>query len=366
MNQPDHKHQMKTITNPSTNVSTTSALFALALLMFSMSCTDKKTADVAVQKENDISQFLGQWTIDIDSGKVGWLEVRQEDGYLDADLLWESGSVQPVPYLYAVNNTLIVGRNNRRVVRTRNEAGEVARAHQFPSWLQIKSEGDHISGFYLRPKSSGVGFDSVFINGMKLPLPERPDMSKASFGQPINLLNGNDLTGWKLTNPRQVNGWSVVDGMLVNNPVQEEGERRVSYGNLMTEQQFEDFNLKLEVNVPARSNSGIYLRGRHEIQVSDSYGRPLDSHNMGALYSRITPSVNAEKPAGEWQTMDITLYKRHVTVILNGKTIIDNQPVYGPTGGALTSDVFAPGPLYLQGDHGKVSYRNIVLTPIVD
>src|SRR5690606_8919988 len=212
---------------------------------------------------------------------------------------------------------------------------EVARAHQFPSWLQIKNEGDHISGFYLRPKSSGVGFDSVSVSGTKLPLPERPDMSKASYGQPINLLNGNDLTGWKLTNARQVNGWSVVDGMLVNNPVQEEGERRVSYGNLMTEQQFEDFNLKLEVNVPARSNSGIYLRGRHEIQVSDSYGRPLDSHNMGALYSRITPSVNAEKPAGEWQTMDITLYKRHVTVILNGKTIIDNQPVYGPTGGAL-------------------------------
>jgi len=64
--------------------------------------------------------------------------------------------------------------------------------------------------------------------------------------------------------------------------------------------------------------------------------------------------------------MDITLYKRHLTVILNGKTIIDNKPVYGPTGGALQADVTKAGPIYLQGDHGKVSYRNIALTPIID
>jgi len=91
----------------------------------------------------------------------------------------------------------------------------------------------------------------------------------------------------------------------------------------------------------------------------------LDSHYMGALYSRIKPTVNAEKPAGQWQTMDITLCDRHVTVILNGVKIIDNQPVYGPTGGAMKSDVFTPGPIYLQGDHGTVQYRNIILTPIV-
>jgi hypothetical protein len=177
-------------------------------------------------------------------------------------------------------------------------------------------------------------------------------------------LSDNDLTGWKLVEADKANGWSVKDGMLSNDPVQKEGAEHISYGNIRTEKEFEDFNLKLEVNVPAGSNSGVYLRGRHEIQVSDSYGRPLNPHNMGALYSRIAPVVNAEKPAGEWQSMEMTLCDRHLTVVLNGKTIIDNQPVYGPTGGALTSDVFAPGPLYLQGDHGKISYRNIVLTPI--
>jgi hypothetical protein len=129
---------------------------------------------------------------------------------------------------------------------------------------------------------------------------------------------------------------------------------------------YEDFNLKIEVNVPAHSNSGVYLRGIYEVQVVDSYGKELDSHNMGGLYSRITPLLAAEKPAGEWQKMDITLYKRHLTVVLNGKTIIDNQPVKGVTGGALTSDEFIPGPIYLQGDHGKVSYRNIVITPVVN
>ncbi|HOU31116.1 MAG TPA: DUF1080 domain-containing protein, partial [Bacteroidales bacterium] len=150
-----------------------------------------------------------------------------------------------------------------------------------------------------------------------------------------------------------------------NDPVQPEGQPRIRYGNIRTEQEFEDFNLKLEVNIPQGSNSGIYLRGMYEVQVMDSYKRPLDSHNMGALYSRITPTVSAEKPAGEWQTLDITLCDRHLTVILNGVKIIDNQPVYGPTGGAIKSDVFSPGPIYLQGDHGKVMYRNIVLTPII-
>ena len=103
----------------------------------------------------------------------------------------------------------------------------------------------------------------------------------------------------------------------------------------------------------------------YEVQVFDSYGKDLDSHNMGAVYSRIKPMVAAEKPGGEWQALDITLCDRHVSVKLNGKTIIDNQPVFGPTGGAIISDVFAAGPIYLQGDHGNVSYRNIVLKQIL-
>lgn len=195
-------------------------------------------------------------------------------------------------------------------------------------------------------------------------MPDTPDLSKLKFEKPIKLFNGKDLSGWKLIDPKKANGFKVVDGTLMNDPVQPEDGEHISYGNIRTLQDFNDFNLKLEVMVPEGNNSGVYLRGLYEIQVVDSYGKELNSHNMGALYSRITPSEAAEKPAGEWQSFDITLVDRHVTVIFNGKKIIDNQPVWGPTGGAMSSDVLSPGPIYLQGDHGNVAYRNIVLTPI--
>jgi hypothetical protein len=232
--------------------------------------------------------------------------------------------------------------------------------------MEIIKNGDKISGILLTPRRNGLSVDTTTFSGTKLPpVPPAPDLSALKFGKPINLFNGKDLTGWKLINEKQVNGFKVINGALVNDPVQKEGEAHISYGNLRTEKEFEDFNLKLEVIVPAGNNSGVYLRGMYEIQVVDSYKKELDPQNMGAVYSRIKPVTAAEKPAGEWQSLDITLCKRHATVILNGVKIIDNQPIYGPTGGAIMSDVFAPGPIYLQGDHGKVSYRNIILTPIV-
>ena len=157
----------------------------------------------------------------------------------------------------------------------------------------------------------------------------------------------------------------MKDGLLVNEVSQEEGKPHKNYGNLRTDRVFEDFNLTLETRLAKGGNSGVYLRGIYEVQVADTYGKPLDPHNMGAIYSRIKPTVSAEKAPGEWQTMDITLVDRHVTVILNGQKIIDNQPVLGCTGGALWSDVTRPGPIYLQGDHTGIEYRNIVLKPVV-
>lgn len=330
------------------------------------SCKPKTQPETVAAPQTDVSEFLGQWTIDIQDGKVGWLEVRQEEGYPDADLLWIGGSVSPVASVYMDNaNHLIVTRIDN-VVRKKDENNTPVRSHQIPNCLEISKKGDQIAGFLLRPRRNGTGVDSTSFTGTKLQAPPAaPDLANLKFGTPVNLFNGKDLTGWKLIDEKQKNGFYAKDGILGTDPVQAEGEKHISYGNLRTEQEFEDFNLKLEVNVPAGSNSGVYLRGMYEIQVLDSYKKPLDSHNMGALYSRITPSVAAEKPAGTWQTMDITLCDRHVTVILNGTKIIDNQPVYGPTGGAMKSDVNTPGPIYLQGDHGKVEYRNLVLTPIV-
>lgn len=336
---------------------------AVGSLVFT-SCKEEPTA-LPLQK-TDISQFLGQWTIDIEGGSVGWLEVRKEENFLDAEVLWGGGSVLPVSNIFLAKDQVLFVQRTNNVVRMRDENNNPVKSQMVTSWMEIVKNGDKIDGILLSPRRNGLSLDTTTFTGTKLPdVPPAPDLASLKFGTPVNLFSGTDLTGWKLINEKQTNGFKVVDGTLVNDPVQTEGAPHISYGNLRTEQEFEDFNLKLEVNVPAGSNSGVYLRGMYEIQVVDSYKKALDPHNMGAVYSRITPVTGAEKPAGEWQTMDITLCNRHATVILNGVTIIDNKPIYGPTGGAMKSDVFAAGPIYLQGDHGKVSYRNIVLTPIV-
>jgi hypothetical protein len=312
----------------------------------------------------DSLPFEGRWALFLPGG-AGWLEIRQEEGYLDGDILWYGGSVVPVDNVMLSEDRLIVTRN-RPIVRKRDEEGKPTRTQTITSLLELRVQGDQLTGRLYEPNPDGRGSTMRDFTGKRIPpLPPAPDLSKLKFGEPVKLFNGKNLTGWTLTDPNQTNGWVVRDGVLVNDPVQREGQPRVRYGNLRTEATFEDFNLKLEVMVPEGSNSGIYLRGIYEIQVLDSFGKPLNSHNMGAVYSRIAPTVAAEKPAGEWQSLDMTLCDRHVTVVLNGKTIIDNQPLLGVTGGALTADEFAPGPIYLQGDHGPVSYRNIVLRPIV-
>ncbi len=307
--------------------------------------------------------FLGRWALFLPGG-AGWLEVKQMDTYLDASLLWYGGSVEPVSSVYMEGETLVVTRS-LNFVRPAKEAGAQARTHNASVQFRFSLYADQLVGEELSPQKDGSSATMRFT-GKKIPdLPAAPELSKLVYGKPVKLFNGKDLTGWKLLEEKKVSGWSVVDGTLINDPVQKTGQPHVSYGNLCTVDKFEDFNLKLQVNVPAGSNSGIYLRGIYEIQVIDSYGQKLDPHNMGALYSRITPSEAAEKPAGEWQDVDITLCDRHVTVILNGKTIINNQPVLGCTGGAITACEFIPGPLYLQGDHGKVLYRNIEIKPII-
>lgn len=315
---------------------------------------------IMVSAQNAKKDFYGMWTIDIEGGSVGWLNVHEDKGYLDAELLWQGGSVVPVANVYFLDDKTLAVTRIYEINRDEN------RKHTVTQTFTFIRKGDKFSGTLTEPARDGMNLVTTKFKGWRLPDPgPAPDLSQVKYGEPIQLFNGKDLTGWRLINPKQANGFKVVDGVLVNDPVNEEG-RRVNFGNLRTDREFEDFNLKLEVNVPEHSNSGVYLRGMYEVQVVDSYGKEPDSHNMGAIYSRITPTVAAEKKGGEWQTMDITLYKRHVTVILNGVKIIDNQPVYGPTGGAMQADIFKPGPIYLQGDHGKVSYRNLVLTSIVN
>jgi hypothetical protein len=312
--------------------------------------------------QGNVDRFIGRWALYLPGG-AGWLEVRQEEGFLDADILWYGGSVVPVSDVYVHQEKLIVTRTAQAEFQL---AGGKKRTQTVTTRIELEGSGDDLIGKMIAPKKDGASADiTVFMAKRIPPLPPAPNLSKVNYGNPVRLFNGKNLEGWQLVNPETTNGWKVEDGILVNDPVQPENGEHLHYGNLRTVQEFEDFNLQAEVNVPAGSNSGIYLRGLYEVQVADSYGKKPDSHNMGAIYSRRAPEIAAEKPAGEWQKLDITLVRRHATVYLNGKKIIDNAPLYGPTGGALTADEFSPGPIYLQGDHGRVMYRNIVLTPVV-
>ncbi len=327
-------------------------------LIISVQCLKGKTPSI-------VEPFLDRWALYLPNG-AGWLEVRQEESYLDGDLLWYSGSVLPVSSVTSNNDTLIVTRNSD-VVRERDEDNNPVRTQTLTTWIECVFRNGELVGKALIPNRNGTGMEVTRFTGKQIPpLPEAPNLSEIEYGDPITLFNGKDITGWVLIDTTLTNGFKVENGILINDPVQEEGKPRVRYGNIRTIDEFEDFNLNIDVNIAEHSNSGIYLRGIYEIQINDSYQQPLNSHNMGALYSRITPSVSAEKPAGEWQHLDITLCDRHLTVILNAVTIIDNQPILGVTGGALTADEFSPGPIYLQGDHGKVSFKNIELRPVID
>lgn len=339
----------------------------LTLIFFVLltSCNAQQKPDPS-ESSTPVNYYLGSWALDLnyENNTAGWLEITQQDGYLDGELLWRWGSVTPVSFVFIGEGSLYVTRS-RELIRTTDASGKPNRIHQPISWLKMDRTGENtIDGTAYFPGNDGVTFEKVTFTGKRIPPAKKPDLSAVTYSEPIYLLEENGLSGWELLNKGAPNGWSVKEGILVNDSEQKPGEEHIYYGNLRTTDTFEDFNITLEVNVPEGSNSGIYLRGIYEIQVADTYGKEPDSHNMGALYSRITPSASAEKPAGEWQTMDITLCQRHLTVILNGVKIIDNQPLKGVTGGAMTSDEFSPGPIYLQGDHGPVSYRNIVIRKI--
>lgn len=303
--------------------------------------------------------YLGDWALTLPGG-AGWLGVEETNGELQASMMWVAGSVEPVASAKLEDGKLVLTR--KRTVQRRIE-GKRTRA-TLNETIRATVQDDTIKCTSTRERDDGKGEDTSEFSGHRQPpVPPAPDLNGVRFGAPIELFNGQDLTGWRLTDPHAVNGWSVKDGLLVNNPVQEEGKPHKNYGNLRTDNEFKDFNLHVETRVSKGENSGVYVRGIYEIQVMDSYNKAPDSHNMGAVYSRIKPTKSAEKPPGEWQTLDITFVDRHMTVVLNGEKIIDNQPVHGCTGGALFSDVTRPGPIYLQGDHTGIEYRKLTLRP---
>jgi hypothetical protein len=199
--------------------------------------------------------------------------------------------------------------------------------------------------------------EAIRFTGVRAPKFARVDAAKLKEGKPIELFNGKDLTGWRPLHPDRKVEWKVVDGITGNVP---------GAVDIVTEQKFWNFKLHAEYRVGPKSNSGIGLRARYEVQILEDYGRPVSLHGNGALYSRILPSTNASKPANEWQTFDITLIENRVTVILNGTTIIGNKEIDGLTAVAVDPNEGEPGPIIIQGDHGAVEFRKLTITPLLD
>ncbi|MDR2675244.1 MAG: DUF1080 domain-containing protein [Opitutaceae bacterium] len=300
--------------------------------------------------------FAGsRWALTLPGGGIGWLGLTQnERGGLDALLLWSGGHPRPAPVTLK-DGALVLTREFKRGNQTFSD--EIAAKIENRDTLALTVRHLDAAGAEVRKPET--------FSGKRIPpLPPRPDLAKVKFGAPVRLI-GDTLDNWAVMNSKAYNGWTLKDGVLSNRVTQPDGTKKHG-ANLRTKAaDFEDFRISFEVNMPPKSNSGVYLRGIYEIQMADTHDQPPGYLNMGALYGRIAPSAAVEKAPGEWQTVEATLVDRHLTVVLNGATIIDNQPVLGCTGGALTSDEFAPGPVYLQGDHSDAHYRNMIVRPVL-
>jgi hypothetical protein len=289
-----------------------------------------------VMQEPASPPILGRWDLTIHTSRgdrSSWLEVRHSGiRTLVGQFVGTSGSARPIAEIEFKNSEL--------------------RFSIPPQWDRVdgnlvvtgRFDGDRLSGTMTLAGGQPEKWDAV-----RAPSLRRTEEPR--WGTPIRLLQAGGLSGWHAMG---ANEWSVEEGVLRN---------RKSGGNLVTDDTFTDFKLHLEFRYAEGGNSGVYLRGRYEVQIADLPSAEPEPGILGAVYGFLAPSENASRKAGEWQSFDITLVGRIVTVVLNDKMIICNQAIPGITGAALDSDEGNPGPLLLQGDHGPIEFRNIVLTP---
>jgi hypothetical protein len=202
------------------------------------------------------------------------------------------------------------------------------------------------------------GDPSTYLEWTGVRAPALPEKDDASWkrGDPVVLFNGHDLTGWQAVPPAHLTGWVVREGSLTS---------LAGAPDLISEKKFTNFVVDAEYRIEPHTNSGIGLRGRYEVQIADDSDRPSSNRGTGAILGRIAPSLNAEKPAGEWQALVIRLVGREVTVVLNGIRVINRQSIDGPTNIALDTNEADPGPILLQGNRGTVEFRRIVVYPLI-
>jgi Domain of Unknown Function (DUF1080) len=281
--------------------------------------------------------FLGAWNITGDppnENYVYWLEVKDEGGKLSALFLNRGGHAVPVEGLKLSGNELtflLPGNATPRPTAT------------------FQASGNKITGTI-------AGNQTVKVTGERPPHWGPCDANaKHTFGKPVMLFDGTSMDAWGVQQKSRPMGWSIVDGAMTNQP---------KANNLVSKEEFKDFRLDAEYKLSPKGNSGIYLRGRYELQVLDDAGQETFDRGHLSVYGRKKPDVNASKPAGEWQTLQVTLVGNCLSATLNGKKVHDNTRITGITGGARDAKETEPGPIMIQGDHEVVWFRKVVVTPI--
>ncbi len=291
---------------------------------------------ITFSQETFDKTILGRWDLSIEKDETllpSWLEI-EKSGFetLTGRFVYAFGSARPI-----------------------SEIKKIGDYYYFEIPRQWEPAGQNMEFFFkvlegeLQGQMKYTNGDSYPWSGVRQPNMKFTENPK--WGDPIVLFDGLNLDAWSMVENSQ---WTIKNGILTNPK---------SGFNLITKDKFSDFKLHIEFRYPKDGNSGIYLRGRHEVQVSDDFGKDPASTFFGAIYGFIIPNEMVARPAGEWQSYDITLNGNRVTVIANGKAIIVEQVIPGITGGALDSNEADPGPLMLQGDHGPIEYRNVILTP---
>ena len=287
--------------------------------------------NVFAQNKNTI---IGKWDLEVEiNGKKypSWLEVKQSGNKaLVGYFVFKSGSARPISEVFFHNGII-----------------DFSIPPQWDGLNYLHFQGILSKGNLRGTILTSEGQSSTFT-GTRAPKLIRTTSIK--WGNSRSVFNGRNLQGWKSSDSRRINQWKVENGVLIS---PKPGV------NLITNELFTDFKLHIEFRYPEGSNSGIYLRGRYEVQVEDNYGRDPESTLFGGIYGFLTPNQMAAKKHGEWQSYDITLIGRRVSIVANGIKIINDQIIPGITGGALDSKEGSPGPIMLQGDHGVIEYRNI-------
>jgi hypothetical protein len=304
-------------------------------------------AMVGFAAAQDAKPFLGRWDITATPSNGNpypqWLELVENQGRIEGRVQPRGGGWRPIIAAKIASGKIVIG------------VSAATERRPAVNWELTASGPDELAGIEKRGDSDGPALVAV-----RAPKLDRPKPKAWSAPQP--LFNGKDLTGWEPIGTVRNNKWVARDGELVNDNPEVPGQRGPGAANLKTTAKFQDFKLHIEVNCPERGNSGIYLRGRYEIQVGSEGGSQAD-HEMGAVYSHYPPPAGAELGLGKWTAFDITLVGRRVTVVRDGTVYHDNVEIPGPTGGALDSNEAEPGPIFLQGDHhGVIRYRNITIS----